>query len=97
MNKYSLSKTPQDILALTADRHRRLRKKKKFTQKALAERSDVSLGSLKRFEQNGQISFENLLKLAQILGQLDAFKHLFVTNDQTKEVEQLFSKKARGL
>jgi transcriptional regulator with XRE-family HTH domain len=63
----------------------------------LAERSGVSLGSLKRFEQNGQISFENLLKLAQILGQLEAFEHLFAINDQTKEVEQLFSKKARGL
>jgi hypothetical protein len=35
MSKYSLSKTPQDILALTADRHRRLRKKKEIHSKSI--------------------------------------------------------------
>jgi DNA-binding transcriptional regulator YiaG len=55
MNPYSLQKTPQDILQLTAQKHRRLRKKKKFTQQALADRSGVSLGSLKRFEQTEQM------------------------------------------
>ena len=34
----------------------RLRKRKKITQKQLAARSGVSLGSLKRFEQSGEIS-----------------------------------------
>ncbi len=33
----------------------RLRKRKKITQKQLAVRSGVSLGSLKRFEQSGDI------------------------------------------
>ena len=33
----------------------RLRKRKKITQKQLAARSGVSLGSLKRFEQSGEI------------------------------------------
>lgn len=32
----------------------RLRKRKKITQKQLAARSGVSLGSLKRFEQSGE-------------------------------------------
>lgn len=97
MNKYSLSKTPKDILLLVAEQHRRLRKQKKLTQAELAKRSGVSLGSLKRFEQSGQISFENILKLAQILGNLAAFENLFSTDDQQANIEQLFSKKARGL
>ena len=42
----------------------RLRKRKKITQKQLAARSGVSLGSLKRFEQIGEISLQSLKKIA---------------------------------
>ena len=42
----------------------RLRKRKKITQKQLAARSGVSLGSLKRFEQSGEISLQSLPKIA---------------------------------
>ena len=42
----------------------RLRKRKKITQKKLAARSGVSLGSLKRFEQSGEISLQSLTKIA---------------------------------
>ena len=42
----------------------RLRKRKKITQKQLAARSGVSLGSLKRFEQSGEISLQSLTKIA---------------------------------
>ncbi len=42
----------------------RLRKRKKITQKQLAVRSGVSLGSLKRFEQSGEISLQSLTKIA---------------------------------
>lgn len=45
----------------------------KLTQEGLAQRSGVSLGSLKRFEHTGQISLESLLKLALVLGCLDDF------------------------
>ena len=38
----------------------RLRKRKKITQKQLAARSGVSLGSLKRFEQSGETSLQCL-------------------------------------
>ena len=41
----------------------RLRKRKKITQKQLAARSGVSLGSLKRFEQSGEISLQSLTKI----------------------------------
>ena len=58
-----------------ADRIVRLRKRKKISQKELAVRSGVSLGSLKRCEQTGEISLKSLTMLAIALGvegELDA-------------------------
>ena len=58
-----------------ADRIVRLRKRKKISQKELAVRAGVSLGSLKRFEQTGEISLKSLTMLAIALGvegELDA-------------------------
>ncbi len=55
----------------------RLRKRKKITQKELATRSGVSLGSLKRFEQSGEISLQSLTKLAIALGVEGELEKLF--------------------
>lgn len=49
----------------------------KITQKDMAERTGVSLGSIKRFEQTGEISFHSLLKIAFVLDCLDDFDQLF--------------------
>lgn len=72
----------------------RLRKRKKITQKQLAVRSGVSLGSLKRFEQNGEISLQSLTKIAIALDVENELEDLFnnvpfasieeVINEQTK-------------
>lgn len=72
----------------------RLRKRKKITQKQLAVRSDVSLGSLKRFEQSGEISLQSLTKIAIALDVENELEDLFnnvpfasieeVINEQTK-------------
>ena len=72
----------------------RLRKRKKITQKQLAARSGVSLGSLKRFEQSGQISLQSLTKIAIALDVENELEDLFnnvpfasieeVINEQTK-------------
>ena len=96
MNKYSIQKLPGDILQETAERHRQLRKQLKWSQMELADRSGVSLGSIKRFEQTGKISFEALLKLAHVLGRLADFETLFCPTDNLREIEQLFSDKTRG-
>ena len=48
-----------------------------LTQKELAERTGVSLSSLKRFEQKAKISLENLLKIAVILDSTNNFEKLF--------------------
>lgn len=72
----------------------RLRKRKKITQKQLAARSGVSLGSLKRFEQSGEISLQSLTKIAISLDVENELEDLFnnvpfasieeVINEQTK-------------
>ena len=97
MNPYSVSKLPSDMLRETAEKHRKLRKQHKLTQAELARRSGVSLGSIKRFEQTGKISFESLLRLALILDRLGDFEKLFVLPVNMKEIEKLFSKDIRGL
>ena len=72
----------------------RLRTRKKITQKQLAARSGVSLGSLKRFEQSGEISLQSLTKIAIALDVENELEDLFnnvpfasieeVINEQTK-------------
>ncbi|MEM7370851.1 MAG: helix-turn-helix transcriptional regulator [Bacteroidota bacterium] len=91
MNPYSLQKLPSDILLETALKHRQRRKELKLSQAELAARSGVSLGSLKRFERSGQISFESLLKLAHVLGRLSEFEKILMPKENMAEVEKLFS------
>lgn len=74
---FSFFKSPQEINLEIAARMRKRRKEKKLTQAMLAARSDVSLGSLKRFERTGEISLSSLIKIAFILGCEDDFSHLF--------------------
>ncbi|NQT78463.1 MAG: helix-turn-helix transcriptional regulator [Bacteroidetes bacterium] len=93
MGKYSVNKLPFEILINTASKHRDLRKKAKLSQTELAERSGVSLGSIKRFETTGQISLESFLKLLHILGRLDDFDGILEPGDNMEEIENLFSNK----
>ncbi|MEM8523194.1 MAG: helix-turn-helix transcriptional regulator [Bacteroidota bacterium] len=96
MNNYSVSKLPTDVLQETAQKHRALRKQMQLSQADLAERSGVSLGSLKRFEQTGKISFEHLLKLAHVLGRLPEFEQLFLPIENLDRIESLFSDKMKN-
>jgi len=70
-----LSKTPQSIMTELKERCKARRKVLSYTQQELAIRSGVSLGSLKRFEQSGQISLESLLRIAFVLECLDDFEN----------------------
>ena len=68
-------KTWNEIDNDIANRMVKLRKRRKITQKALAAKSGVSLGSIKRFEQSGEISLQSLTKLAialEVEGVLDS-------------------------
>lgn len=90
---YTISSTPDSVSKELAKRHKVLRKQLKLTQAETAERSGVSLGSLKRFESSGQISLESLLKLANLLNRLSDFDNIFAPREDKKELEQLFTTK----
>jgi transcriptional regulator with XRE-family HTH domain len=88
---YSLEPTPLEISKALAERHRTLRKQSKMSQKEMAERSGVSLGSLKRFENTGKTSLDSLLKLMHLLGRLNEFDSLLLAKENLNEVKKLFS------
>ena len=69
--------TPPDVLAGVPQRMRQRRKEQRLSQQELSLKSGVSLGSLKRFEREHQISSESLVKLAFALGCEDDFDGLF--------------------
>ncbi len=92
MSKFNIQKQPNDILVDVAQKVRRLRRTNKWSQEELANRSGVSLGSLKRLESTGQISFIFLLKLANVFGRLEEFESLLVPKE-TSNLNQLFSDK----
>ena len=76
--------TPTEVQKVIASRARDLRLATNLSQQSLSEKSGVSYGSLKKFEQTGQISLESLLKLAVILGCMDDFNVLFVHKSAEK-------------
>ncbi len=89
---YSINKLPSQTILELALRFKKIRKSKKFSQTETAERSGVSLGSLKRFEQTGQISLESLLKLAYLFDKLSEFNNVFEEKEDLKAIEKLFKK-----
>lgn len=68
MNDFIFNKkTPKEINQLIAERIRKIRRRRKISQKRLSEKSGVSLGSVKRFENSGEISLISLTKIAVAL------------------------------
>jgi len=93
MKTFSIEKTPLEVQSEVANRFRSIRKQKKLAQSQLAKKSGVSLGSLKRFEQTGQISFESLLLLSNFFDRLNEFDELFKPIENQDTIEKLFKKK----
>lgn len=75
-------KIPADIRQDMAAKAKECRLGLNISQKELAERSGVSLGSVKRFESSGQVSLSSLLEIALVLGRLGDFEALFASRDQ---------------
>lgn len=92
---------PQAVATGIAGRMKTERLRQDLTQQALSKRSGVSLGSLKRFEHEGEISLKNLLLLAVALDAMDAFQHLFESpgyqsiDDILKEKRVTYRKRGR--
>ena len=90
MSKYSVNKVPSDILIVIAKNIATLRKEQGWTQQDLAEKSDVSYGSIKRFEQSGKISFESLLKIVESLKRLSEFENILLLPKENQRIKKLF-------
>ena len=76
-------KSPFEVAREIAKKAKDKRLNLNLSQQTLSEKSGVSYGTLKKFEQKGQISLESLLKIALALGELNKFEQLFAKgNDQ---------------
>jgi transcriptional regulator with XRE-family HTH domain len=81
-NKYDISDfvnvaTEQSITNGLVERFIKRRKEYGLTQKELSIKSDVSYGSIRRFESQGDISLKSLLKISSAIGCLEDFNELF--------------------
>ena len=87
-----LPKNPTAIQEEIKTKFRAKRKELKITQNQLSLKSDVSLGSIKRFESSGQISLESFLKIAFILECLDDFQNICTKKDTLpNSIEELLT------
>ena len=87
-----LWETPSEIDKALATRVKVIRKRKKLSQVELAERCNVSYGSLKKFEQTGEISLKALTKIAMELGIVNELKQLF-TEVPYNSIEEVINEK----
>lgn len=69
--------TPEEINLALAKRLAGIRKRRGLSQEQLSEKSNVSFGSIKRFETSGQISLISLTKISVALDCVDELKNLF--------------------
>lgn len=74
-------KYPNEIAMDIALREKKKRKRRGLTQQELAKRAGMSLGSFKRFEQTGEISFVSLIRIAVVLDEAEAISQLFSSKD----------------
>ena len=71
--------TADELDSKLSKRLRDIRRRKKISQEQLSVQSGVSLGSIKRFEQKGEISLLSLTKITMALGCEDELRNLFTS------------------
>lgn len=72
-----IGKTPDKLMLGVSERVKQRRLEKNWTQKMLATKAGVSLGSYRRFELSGEISLRSLVMVAFALDMTDEFESLF--------------------
>lgn len=90
--------TPKSMVQEVAQRAKQRRISLRLTQEELAQKAGLSLSTLRRFEQTGQISLEGLLRIAFALDSMADFRQLFAAQswasiddmlNQTKPVQRV--------
>ena len=87
--------TPEEINLALAKRLSRIRKRRNLSQVQLSEKSNVSYGSIKRFETSGQISLLSLTKLCVALDCVEEIKNLF-TQVEYGSIEEVLRERTQG-
>lgn len=82
--------TVEEINLKLAKRLSNIRKRKKITQKELSKLTQVSYGTIRRFELTGNISLISLTKLALELGCINEISNLF-TNVPYQNIEEVLN------
>ncbi len=87
---------PIGIQREIARKEKARRKQKGITQEELARRAGLSLSSLRRFEQTGEISFASLVRIGAVLDDEKAFLNLFNPQEFQTMKELLDAKHRKG-
>ena len=82
-NMFLNRKTPNEIAKSLTEKIKEHRKKLKISQEVLAQKSGVSLGSIKRFETKYEISLQSFIKIAIALDLDSDIENLFTTKTHT--------------
>lgn len=77
INEFVPVLTEQSAVAELVKRVKLRRKELGISQRVLAQRSGVSFGSVRRFEETGDISLSSLVKIGHAIGSLQDFNELF--------------------
>lgn len=77
-------KNSNEVVKLLCDRLRKERLNQQMTQAEVAQRAGVGVNTVSNLEAGKNVSFENLVKVAMVLGRL-------------KELEQLFQPKLESI
>ena len=87
--------TPEEINLALAKRLSCIRKRRNLSQVQLSEKSNVSYGSIKRFETSGQISLLSLTRLCVALDCVEEIKNLF-TQVEYGSIEEVLRERTQG-
>jgi len=87
----------QVFLETIAQRVKAIRLDYNWTQAEVSRRSGVSLGSIRRFEQTGEISLGSLYKISEALLRINDWNQLFLPKPvmSIKEIQRLSKEKPR--
>ena len=82
--------TAEELNQKLADRVRNIRRRRSISQQKLANISGVSYGSIKRFEQTGQISLLSLTRIAMALDIAGELRNLF-TEGPYQDIQEVIN------
>lgn len=96
INLDEFGRMPIEIQKEIARKEKERRREKGITQEEMARRADLSLSSLRRFEQTGEISFASLIRIGSVLDDEKAFLGLFAPQEFKTMRELLEEKRRKG-